>query len=811
MKRIFSLIFTVMLVGQVWAATTFEIGNLKYTVTDETNHLVSVRQGSKAPKGLLEIPSEVTYPTILGTTYTVTCISDYAFQNCKDMTSITIPNSVTSIGDAAFRSCSGLTTVTIPNSVTSIGDAAFNSCSGLTTVTIPNSVTRIGNSVFSCCSILTEINVDINNAAYSSENGIMFNKDKTIIVRYPAGKTETEYIIPKSVRSIGRSAFYECSSLVSVIIPNTVTNIDAFAFTRCIGLKSVTIPNSVISICNDAFAECSSLMSITIPSSLTDVGDDAFDACCNATLYCECEETSKPLGWQPRWPTIWGCKVIRVKAIGGTASIDGTNYVAKSDDGSLWYSPETTNGTVTLNAITAAEGYHIDNVSWKEYISGDVVGIGSPLTLNVTESKTYTAIFEACTRTFKIENIISATCTTAGSKDSVIYCPGCHLVFSNYTLEIPALGHDWSTPTYEWADDGSACTATAVCQRDENHSVTEDATITSEETIAATCVEMGTTTYTATFENEPFTTQTKNVVDISATGHKADSIEIENIEAATCTTVGTYDSVVYCSICQAELFREEKEVPALGHTYSNKVTAPTCTAVGYTTHTCSVCKYAYNSDTIVAKGHKADSVEFENIVGATCTAAGSKDSVVYCTVCQAEVCRTKEDVAKLPHTEVTDAAVAATCTNAGKTEGKHCSVCNEILVAQTEIPALGHKFKDYVYNNDATTDADGTKTATCSRCGEKDTQVAEGTKLPEPKKGTAVSDVSANAVNIYAHGNTIVIENAAEEICVYNAMGALVERVDAVTTTPTNIKVNIPGVFIVKTGRTVKRVMINEQ
>ena len=169
----------------------------------------------------------------------------------------------------------------------------------------------------------------------------------------------------------------------------------------------------------------------------------------------------------------------------------------------------------------------------------------------------------------------------------------------------------------------------------------------------------------------------------------------------------------------------------------------------------------------------------------------------------------QEEVAALGHTEVTDAAVAATCTAAGKTEGKYCSVCDAVLVAQEEVAALGHNFGEYVYNNDATTDTDGTETATCSRCGEKDTQVAEGTKLEKtPEKGTTVGESAANEVNIYAHGNIIVIENAADEISVYNAMGTLVGR-NATPCVRAEINISAPGVYIVKTGSVVKRVVVN--
>ena len=156
------------------------------------------------------------------------------------------------------------------------------------------------------------------------------------------------------------------------------------------------------------------------------------------------------------------------------------------------------------------------------------------------------------------------------------------------------------------------------------------------------------------------------------------------------------------------------------------------------------------------------------------------------------------------HTIVTDKAVDPTCTINGKTKGSHCEVCEEVIEEQTSIPALGHDFGEYVYNNDATTYADGTETATCQRegCDETDTRVAEGTKL----SATAVSE-SAAALNIYAHGNTIIIENATEDILVYDAMGKLVGK--DVARNISAITVNGTGIYIVKTGGMVKRVMVN--
>ena len=229
--------------------------------------------------------------------------------------------------------------------------------------------------------------------------------------------------------------------------------------------------------------------------------------------------------------------------------------------------------------------------------------------------------------------------------------------------------------------------------------------------------------------------------------------------------------------------------------------APTCTKYGLTEGShCSVCgEVIVAQDTIAALGHTE---VVDAAVAATCTKIGLTEGK-HCSVCNA-VLVAQDTIAALGHTEVVDSAVAATCTKTGLTEGKHCSVCNEVIVAQTEIPALGHEFVNYVYNNDATTEADGTETATCERgCGAADTRVKEGTKLAI----TAVAESAANAVNIYATGNTIIVENATDEIRVYGAMGRIVGR--DVARNVCTIKINNSGVYIVKTGNVVKRVMVN--
>ena len=211
----------------------------------------------------------------------VTSIESCAFFECTSLTSITIPSSVTSIGKYAFWKCTSLTSITIPNSVTSIGNDAFYGCTSLTSITIPSSVTNIGNSIFAGCKCLNQINVDNENPNYSSLDGILYNKSKSLLL---SCVNKEKVIIPNSVTSIESGAFYGCTSLKSITIPNSVTSIGREAFEYCTSLKSITIPNSVTSIESGAFCECTSLKSITIPNSVTSIGDRAFDECTNLTL-----------------------------------------------------------------------------------------------------------------------------------------------------------------------------------------------------------------------------------------------------------------------------------------------------------------------------------------------------------------------------------------------------------------------------------------------------------------------------------------------------------------------------------------------
>ena len=174
--------------------------------------------------------------------------------------------------------CRSFPTLTIPDNVEYIGRRAFSSCKGLKTVTIGSGATSIGSDAFTSCISLEEMTVSPENPAYCSEDGVLFNKDKTTLICYPAAKTG-DYVVPGSVTEIGLRAFYDCEGLTAVTLPEGLISIGQANFTHCIGLKEMVIPNSVTSIGSTAFSLCTGLTKVTIGSGVTTIGEMSLVSC----------------------------------------------------------------------------------------------------------------------------------------------------------------------------------------------------------------------------------------------------------------------------------------------------------------------------------------------------------------------------------------------------------------------------------------------------------------------------------------------------------------------------------------------------
>ena len=236
------------------------------------------------------------------------------FSLCANVTGVTIPDSVTSIEGDTFLKCTNLTSVIIPDSVENIDSRAFGAC-GITSITIPAGVNRISNRAFLKCSKLTEIAVSPDNQTYTSEDGVLYNKEKTKLCICPDGK-EGVLTIPEGVEYIPADAFGECDGLTKIEIPASLINFGipeeddnvgtfsggeklaeivvsadnpAYASeagilydknkTRliCCPVKkegAVTVPDSVTSIAVDALFGCNDITKLVIPAGTTDLGLD---------------------------------------------------------------------------------------------------------------------------------------------------------------------------------------------------------------------------------------------------------------------------------------------------------------------------------------------------------------------------------------------------------------------------------------------------------------------------------------------------------------------------------------------------------
>ena len=218
----------------------------------------------------------------------VNTIESSAFWGCKQMKSIDIPTSVTTISDYVFA-FSGIEKIVIPSSINTIPKHAFSSCKNLKEISIPQSINRIEDEALRDCCIkilnipasvqyisedtgtlnidsLQAINVETGNTKYSSVDGVLYNKSKSVLLRVPKLK-QGEFIIPPSVKDIAKGAFYYCKDISSVIVPQGVTTIGEWAFCNT-GIAEMNVPSTIKSISRYSFWGCSKLNKLSLPSSI---------------------------------------------------------------------------------------------------------------------------------------------------------------------------------------------------------------------------------------------------------------------------------------------------------------------------------------------------------------------------------------------------------------------------------------------------------------------------------------------------------------------------------------------------------------
>ena len=574
-----------------------------------------------------------------------------------------IPNSVASIDRYAFAACSSLISVTIPDGVTSIGSSAFLNCDSLTSVTIPNSVTSIGSDAFTSCDCLTEILVHAGNAFYShDDHGILFNKNKTALIKAPKRGINGTYTIPNSVTSIRSGAFHECSSLTSVTIPDGVTSINFSAFAGCSTLTSVVFSGDAPAFFDNVFSY---------------VTATAYYPANNLTWTANIrKDYGGDITWIPYTPgeELPGTGMSAdPMALMGSALELGTNAIYPGDY-----------GTEITDEYTLKKATFSGLVPGQQYVLLAMVSIEleNPLVADNLLFVDQGTALEDGTLTFTyvqrevhdISYVVVCGASNKNLQEAVITFPEMIADGQLHTLE-PIVVYDSVTLT-----EGKDYIITGTVDYTEEGEYT--------------CYIRGIRNYTGMVE----CTYTVVAHEHSFTNYISDG-------NATCTQDGT--KTAKCDHC--DLTDTIPDVgSALGHNMGawNTIRSATCTENGEEQRNCSRCDHSESRE-IADTGHSWD----KGVVTREPTEDTEGERLYTCTACGAT--RT-ESIPVIGHEHRYEAVVTApTCTERGYTT--YTCKCGESYVADY-VAALGHSFGEWVVIKEPTTTEDGLEERSCTRC-----------------------------------------------------------------------------------------------
>ena len=357
--------------------------------------------------------TQITVPT------NVKRIEYFTFYGCSNLVTVSLPSGVTFIGERAFSDCGKLKSFPLPASLKEIGEDAFSYCYALTEITIPANVTTIGPYAFGYCKNLYRFQVNANNTAFSADNyGVLFNKDKTVLVQCPSSKG-VNYKVPDTVQTIGEGAFYGCVNLPAVSLPRYLRAISTRAFSGCKKMTSIVLPIDLYEIGPYAFSGCSSLATVSIANRVQSIGANAFQSCSEdlaifsaknslaqeyaydngIPFICAMEIENQPVSTQVR---LGQTATFQVAAYGPGITYQWLYKKVGESDWSIWDGK--TSSTVTCTAGYSNNGclYHCVLISQVGVLITEDVTLTTLIPPTITAQPQNTAVAKGKTATFKV-------------------------------------------------------------------------------------------------------------------------------------------------------------------------------------------------------------------------------------------------------------------------------------------------------------------------------------------------------------------------------------------------------------------------
>ena len=700
----------------------------------------------------------------------VKMIPNYLFADATTLETIVIPDSVTSIGVYSFANCSALKNITIPYSVTEIGAQAFYKCTSLKTIAIPDSIKTLDDGTFFGCNSLSNIKLP----SLITEIGNGMCDGCTSLVTVEMGD---------KVTSIGDNAFQNCTSLKNITLSPETEYINSYAFSNCDALENIVIPDKVTVIYNNAFSDCDKLSSVTLSKALKQIGESAFNNCDTLTsikipdsveligyrAFYDCEKLadvnmgngvsklyseafrlcpaltkivlSANLTEIPEYAFADCTKLTDVTIYPGVTEIatNAFSYPAKTTMRGLKGSYAQTYANdrgMTFEAITSVDASML-TVKFKndydEYENApSYTYTGKPFKPDV---KVYLGSYELTAGTdYKIVSykdntkIGTATCTIQGLGTYTGTTTGS---FTIAPIPLPDYSWYYSLEYSNYDYTGKEIKPAVTCE-----GLTEgtDFTVSYKDNINAGTAQVIITgignysgTYTLEFTINPVTicTDVSQLQSKHPYDENVHEVYVYNGAENAKNLYLTFSEDTQLEEYSDYLYIYDANGEEVGLYTGDELSGKTITVPG------SYVKLVLNTDSSNNEyGFRVvsvtDSIEctthtFGDWViteEPTCTTAGTQTRT--CSGCGKVETQTIE---ALGHTEVTDKAVAATCTKTGLTEGIHCSVCDAVIKAQEVVPATGkHSFGNWKITKAATCTAEGTQTRTCSGCGKVETQ-----------------------------------------------------------------------------------------